>query len=173
MLSNGLVGCSPLGELMDDHSLDDFYFHTIGLIVQQASIAESMLCQTLEALTNLETSTAEAVFYTFDALPTRKNLLRRVLVAINASSQVVDQVDQIIHYAELVNNKRMELAHSTLMYNSEFDGPVQLRAKLQNKQHKPITRAYVTSVIAESAKATEQCIIAYQGLMALLRAQQQ
>jgi hypothetical protein len=149
---------------MDKESLPDYYMYSIGLMVQEATVTEGLLCTTLMHLTKLDRKLAEAIFYTADAFPTRKNLLLRVLTAIDADKETVAVVNEILKNVEKCNNKRAELAHSTIGYAAGFDGPIQTRAKLQGQQRKPITKAYINSVLSEASQASQRAFRAYNAL---------
>ena len=150
---------------MDKESIQDRYLFFVGVMTQQAAGTDAILCWTLQKLTGIKKELAEAIFYTFDAFQTRRILIERVLVAIKADKPTEDLVDTIIRNAEKVNKRRAELAHATIGSTSTYPaGPVQFRAKLQTQKFRPVTDAYINSVLAEASGATQSAWQAYEAL---------
>ena|SRR6185312_5077239 len=90
----------------------------IGKLLHNASSNEIFMLKAFQILSSTTAKTAQVIFYTFDALPGRINLLERTCKACG-DEQDNEIVEKIIRAAEKSNNQRKQVAHSLVIYESQ------------------------------------------------------
>ena len=140
---------------------EEEYFITVGKLVHHATVAETLLALTFRLLSGCNEAIANAIFYTVDALPTRKNLVNRVLNVVNHDDEDRRLVNELFDAATLTQTQRNELAHAMLMQVGPDGRLSRMRLKDPQQPFRPISAAYLDSLINLTADALTTAIPAY------------
>ncbi|WP_129648584.1 hypothetical protein [Peristeroidobacter agariperforans] len=138
------------------------YLIAVGKLVQDSTASEIVLALTLQVFAQLDSKLTHAIFFTIDALSTRKKLINRVLEVVPHDSTDKQLVETIIRNVEIVQNKRNDLAHSMALISDDADQrQIALKPKALTQRHKPITTPMIDAALRESRIALTKAMSAY------------
>lgn len=133
----------------------DGYFIATGKVMQNCMLTELCMYKALQILGACSEDIASTIFYTFDALPGRQALLRRV-VRVKNNPQDVAVVERISRAAEKANNQRKDLAHSSLAFTSPDPGAPFGRMNPKSRKYQPITEDSMKAMVDASSSAVQE-----------------
>jgi hypothetical protein len=114
----------------------DMHLKTVGILVNVAATCDLILFNAFRVVSGCESKIANAIYFSFESLQTKKNIVTRVLRA-NGDSNETKIVEAIISATEKANNKRNEISHALLQ--AEGNQILALNARQQGKPDKPVT----------------------------------
>jgi hypothetical protein len=135
-------------------SIDEYFIET-GKVMQNCLLTELCMYKALQILSGCSEDVAIAIFYTFDALPGRQALLRRV-VDVRSDPQDTELVDRINQAAVKANNQRKSLAHSSLAFPSPDLGAAFSRVNPKSRQYHPITTDSMRAMLDATSSAVRE-----------------
>lgn len=141
-----------------DSSLINHHLMTIGKLVGNAAACDAVLFSTFKIISTCEFKIAHAIYYSSEALSTKKQIIRRILAA-NADSEEEKIVEAIIKSVEAAQNQRNEVSHALLAMGTNDEGVVNFNPRRQSQAKKPVTAAFLDSLLKQSGKA---CVDAYK-----------
>ena len=140
----------------------DDYFLTVGKTVQNTAIIDVCLFSAFRIISGCNVKTANAIYYALDALSAKVSMVNRV------AKQVCDEeehahIKEIIKAAKLGAKKRNELAHAMVMNDPE-NKLKRFYPRHQTQAIRPITRAYLKSMVLPTGQAGEKARTAFEAL---------
>lgn len=144
------------------HSQDqllNMQLRTVGILVNQATLCDLVLFNAFRVVSGCEPSIANAIYFANESLNAKKNIVKRVLVAIGDKEET-KIVEAIITAVEKANNKRNELSHSLLQ--SSGDQLHSLNARQQGKPPRALTAKYLDDLHKNASSAYVECLRQYQ-----------
>ena len=140
----------------------------VGLLLEIGSTSDLILCATFGCLTGLDDKLCQAIFFTMDAFPARRELLRRTTAAIGCGKAETQFVEQIIKAAESVNEQRKKVAHTLMTSSATNPGSVLVIHMKQTENWKySVTGRDLETWTKVANAALDRCLAAYQGLCKL------
>jgi hypothetical protein len=135
-------------------SINEYFIET-GNVMQNCLLTELCMYKALQILSGCSEDVAIAIFYTFDALPGRQALLRRV-VDVRSERQDAELVDRINKAAEKANNQRKSLAHASLAFPSPDPGAPFSRVNPKSRRSHPITVDSMKAMLDATSSAVQE-----------------
>ena len=137
----------------------DMHLKTVGILVNVAAACDLILFNAFRVVSGCESKIANAIYFSFESLQTKKNIVTRVLRA-NGDSNETKIVEAIISATEKANNKRNEISHALLQ--AEGNQILALNARQQGKPAKPVTPQYLDDLHRQASKAHVSALREYQ-----------
>ena len=142
--------------------VDVEYLQAVGTLTLYAALTDAILFSAFVVTSGIEVQIARAIYYALDAMPTKKTMVNRVLNVVSKDSKPI--VQEIMEAVDKAHGKRNELAHAVVMYDEESKGALRYSAKDQQQPYRPITEAYLRSLLAPALAATTEATDAYRRL---------
>jgi len=105
----------------------------VGVLVNLAANCDLILFNAFKIISGCDSKTANAIYFAFEALQTKKIIMERILKA-NADEEETKIVLAIIEAAKKSNDKRNDISHALLQISG--DQVLSLNARQQGKQPK-------------------------------------
>lgn len=120
------------------------YLRAVGSVVNLATVADALGSTALALIAGLEVKTAEAIYFTLDAMPAKKRMLNRIAeVTCDDTEKLV--LKQLIEAIETANNQRIEVAHAHVRYGDNAS-LLKVSPRNQSGQHQRITKTYLAQL---------------------------
>ena len=149
-------------------SHDDFFI-AVGKVTNMAAVTDSILFSAFHVIAgNVDINVSRSVFYAFDALPSRINLINRLLEA-SGTAEEKKIVNNIILACKKANNQRKQVAHAISLNmpiprpDEKFDFQLKVYHPKSNKEIKP-TELYIQTIIDHSMEAYNDAVKSYAAL---------
>jgi hypothetical protein len=143
---------------------DDEYCIAVGRMVNNATLADACLFSAFRILSGCELTLARAIYYTADALPTRRNMVMRVL-EVTGDEQDKKLATEIADEALAASKARNEFAHS-MVHGPLNDVQGKYNPKILMAPNKKITRRGLAAAVDVTAIASAKANKAYAALCA-------
>jgi hypothetical protein len=137
-----------------DASLDDFH-SAAGKLLQNAATNELFLAKAFEIILETSALIAHRVFYSFDSLEGKANLVRRV-ADVSGNETDRSYIDRIIDAAKKSNKQRNLVAHSLLVFDAPDLKSGMRSISLKAQKYDSISKASLAAMVATSSKAISE-----------------
>lgn len=147
----------------EDLSVDTKYTSAVGGLTLFAALTDAVLFSAFVVVSGIEVKLARAIYYTLDAIPTRKAMINRVL-NISADKATKKLVHEIMQAVDKAHGPRNELAHALVLMDETTKGGMRFSPKDQQQPNRPVTEAYLRSLLDPAHEATMEAGYAYRRL---------
>lgn len=144
-------------------ALIDHHLKTVGMLVNNAAICDAILFSTFKVISGCEHKIAHAIYFSSDALQTKKTIINRILNIMDDKSEI-ERINRIIAATEKSQNQRNELSHALLEASADGQTIVNHNPRRQSRAKKLITGPYLGSLLKLSAEAHLAAFLAFQEL---------
>ena len=131
--------------------MEEFYV-AVGKLLQNASTTEIFLAKAFEVLAGCSAKVSAAIFYSFDSLNGKANLLRR-LVKVSGSKDDSRIIEQLINAAEKSNKQRNTVAHALLLFDSPDLASKMTKINLKSARTEEVSKAALDTSLKISGDA--------------------
>lgn len=135
----------------------------IGKLVGNAAACDAVLFSAFKIIAYCEFKIAHAIYYSSEALSTKKQMIERILTANNDCDEK-KIVHRIIKSVETAQKQRNEVSHALLAINSDREDFMNFNPRRQSQAKKPVTTAFLDSLLKQSGKAFLDAYKAYDEL---------
>lgn len=130
-------------------ALIDHHLMMVGKLVNNAALCDAILFSAFKIISGCDENIASAIYFSSEALSTKKNIISRILKAIEDDAET-DIVDRIISATEKSQTQRNELSHALL--TTSGDQLLRMNPRYP-RQKKPVTGPYLDSLLKNSTQA--------------------
>lgn len=141
----------------------DEYFKVAGMLTQLAASTDGTFFGAFRNISRIEPQVCRAIYYAADSHAIRRAIVRRVTETV-ASADLPD-IDEIAASVEIANRQRNELAHSVLLGRRGNEPDIRSNPRFLTQHKKPVTRAYLNSLLKESQRAKDKAVIAFRRIL--------
>lgn len=145
---------SETGALIDHHLM------MVGKLVNNAALCNALLFSAFKIISTCDENIASAIYFSSEALSTKKNIITRILKAIKDDAET-KIVERIISATEKSQAQRNELSHALL--TSSGSQILRMNPRYPS-QKKPVTGPYLDSLLKNSTRAYLDSYKAFQEL---------
>jgi hypothetical protein len=129
------------------------YCTAIGTVLHNATTAEFFLFAAFWRLAGCNVHIARAIFFASESLHAKRHLLHRLCTVVGDDEDRAI-IDDIAKHVQRANNLRSDVAHAIRTAGEDPDGPsTRSNARQLEQPHRPITRAYLGSLVDGTADA--------------------
>lgn len=124
----------------------------VGKLVNNAAVCDAILFSAFKIISGCDGKIASAIYFSSESLPAKKNIVTRVLKAIDDASET-EIVNRIMAGTTASHTPRNELSHALLRASDDGQKILSHNPRRQSQAHKPITGPYLDSLLKQSAQA--------------------
>lgn len=148
----------------------DEYFTAAGQILQAAASADTLLFSAFTILSQCPSPLNRAVYYSIESLNARKTLVQRTVEVRKDRDELMDIAMEIARQAQTAAKKRNEIAHAMIVtdrsegVDPKSPDPSLIRynpRNLDQSSQKPVTKAYLNSMVNDTCAAVTKAKDAY------------
>ena len=144
-------------------ALIDHHLKTVGMLVNNAAICDSILFSAFKVISGCEHKIAHAIYFSSETLQSKRNIINRILNVIEDESEI-ERVKRIVSAAEKSQNQRNELSHALLQASPDGEKILSHNPRRQSQALKPVTGPYLDSLLKLSGQALLEAYRAFQEL---------
>jgi len=134
----------PASQLLEQH------LRMVCVLVNLAANCDLVLFNAFKVISGCDSKTANAIYFAFEALQTKKTIISRILKA-NADEEESKIVQAIVGATEKANKKRNDISHALLQISG--DQVFSLNARQQGKPPKTLTVQYLDDLHRQASTA--------------------
>ena len=135
----------------------------VGKLVNNAAICDGILFSTFKIISGCEGKIASAIYFSSEALSSKKNIIARILQVLGDETET-EIIERIISATQNSQNQRNELSHALLKVSGGENQLSRLNPRNQVQPEKPVTAAYLDSLMKQSGLAYVEAHRAFQEL---------
>lgn len=141
----------------------DQHFMMVGILVNNAALCDVILFSAFQIISGCEGKIASAIYFSSETLQAKKNIINRILTVIDDSIET-EIINRIIAATDIAQKQRNELSHALLKVSPDGQKLLSHNPRRQSQAHKPVTAAYLDSLLKQSGRAHLDALLAFQEL---------
>lgn len=143
-------------------ALIDHHLMMVGRLVNNAAFCDLILFSAFKVISGCNDKIASAIYFASEALSSKKNIITRILNALEDAAEK-EIVERIISAAEKSQNQRNELSHALLKISGPDNRLLRTNPRFPDRE-KPVTGLYLDSLLKTSGQAHLDALLAFQEL---------
>ena len=143
-------------------ALIDHHLMMVGRLVNNATLCDLILFSAFKVISGCNDKIASAIYFASEALFSKKNIITRMLNALDDATEK-EIVERIISAAEKSQNQRNELSHALLKISGADNRLSRTNPRFPDRE-KPVTAPYLDSLLKASSQAHLDAHLAFQEL---------
>lgn len=134
------------GALIDEHLM------MVGKLVNNAAVCDAILFSAFKVISGCEVKIAKAIYFESESLPAKKNVVNRILIAINDKAET-EIVGRIMDGTVASHTQRHEVSHALLQVSHDGKKILAHNPRRQIQPRKPVTGPSLDALLKESSQA--------------------
>ena len=144
-------------------ALADQHLMTVGKLTNNAAVCDAILFNAFKIISGCEHPIAKAIYFATESLPSKKNIMTRVVGAIGSEPEA-KIIQGLITAVEKSHAQRNELSHALLRISPDGQRLTSQNPRRQIQSQKPVTAAYLGALLKNSTQAHLGAWKAFQDL---------
>lgn len=134
------------GALIDEHLM------MVGKLVNNAAVCDAILFSAFKVISGCDGNIASAIYFASESLPAKKNVVRRILAALNDKSET-EIVGRIMDGATDSHPQRNEVSHALLRASHDGKKILAHNPRRQVQPRKQVTGPSLSALLKKSTQA--------------------
>lgn len=134
------------GALIDEHLM------MVGKLVNNAAVCDAILFSAFKVISGCDGKIATAIYFASESLPAKKNVMRRILIAINDQTET-EIVGRIMDGTAASHTQRNEVSHALLQASHDGKKILAHNPRRQVQPQKPVTGTSLDALLKKSSQA--------------------